>query len=658
MIINTLEVKNRFNKDNIFPENKISGNVLSSNVLKQSNKPTTWDFSFTAEQARNNYVIDNAKQNKKFLTSEISRIMQKDRTLLADAFYGEISEDNKFSKAGWYYLRKQNDTHSTINQINPRKFIRSYNEFYQQELASVPDVAQGKKSYLDERKTRGIRNEYNTEGSIDAYMEREIDAHFWSLKENQETISQVNQQALTTAKNNLIQTLNSNPLLMKHRDLIRFMDITDRILDNVDNTTYSKIYAHLDSLSEALRVNNPQKMQNAFNSLTEQVIPQWEKFILKPDLSKQAKKEQLVNGFKTSKSYQFMNNSGRMDLIFALQYFSLDQKAFLVEKFTNDALNENPTTHNFLNFLKDTIVSDKKKKIILNRVMDYVQIAENNFPSMKEQFIQSVRDQDNSAVLFGKNLGEVTVLEAILEQLPNKDEYPLVRLNELTDEDLNKLLDNIKPSWIDEKYKEACENEEAKYDVADNFDTLFKKLTFELDGKEVNMNEFLEKSFEKLYGKTDALQENGEKILKELLFTKELTIESAKASALEYNAIMNQMLKIVNILHEQNKDSEKMYLELTKVIDKLEAVFPNNHKEIMYVRSDLERLRDGIFNKNNALPAALMISSGVKIGSSVAAAIASGTTIATGGLALPILFLLLYGGVLASNIGKEFDKPC
>jgi hypothetical protein len=53
-----------------------------------------------------------------------------------------------------------------------------------------------------------------------------------------------------------------------------------------------------------------------------------------------------------------------------------------------------------------------------------------------------------------------------------------------------------------------------------------------------------------------------------------------------------------------------------------------------------------------------MISSGVKIGSSVAAAIASGTTIATGGLALPILFLLLYGGVLASNIGKEFDKPC
>ena len=97
---------------------------------------------------------------------------------------------------------------------------------------------------------------------------------------------------------------------------------------------------------------------------------------------------------------------------------------------------------------------------------------------------------------------------------------------------------------------------------------------------------------------------------------------------------------------------------MTKVIDKLEAVFPNNHKEIMYVRSDLERLRDGLFNKNNALPAALMISSGVKIGSSVAAAIASGTTIATGGLALPILFLLLYGGVLASNIGKEFDKPC
>ena len=65
MIINTLEVKNRFNKDNIFSENKISGNILSSNVLNQSNKPTAWDFSFTAEQARNNYVIDNAKQNKK-----------------------------------------------------------------------------------------------------------------------------------------------------------------------------------------------------------------------------------------------------------------------------------------------------------------------------------------------------------------------------------------------------------------------------------------------------------------------------------------------------------------------------------------------------------------------------------------------------------------
>jgi hypothetical protein len=40
MIINTLEVKNRFNKDNIFLENKISGIVLSSNVLNQSNKPT------------------------------------------------------------------------------------------------------------------------------------------------------------------------------------------------------------------------------------------------------------------------------------------------------------------------------------------------------------------------------------------------------------------------------------------------------------------------------------------------------------------------------------------------------------------------------------------------------------------------------------------
>lgn len=643
----------------------------TSNPLMQLNYQTTplkaqslrgvglGELSFKASQLQTDYVIEKAKINKKNIMNTISEILEKDRDIISSAFWGEVTEETKFSKPGWYLSIKNNhslDDNNIVSDMNPRKFVRLYNDIYNNQLVSVHDVAKGNKKYLDEQTNIDIKSAVDKNKNLDEYIVNKIDKSFAAVSQKKEPVLTVSDKAIVDEKKQVFfRMFHPNPLYMKPENVLEFLRIIDSVLDNVDNKTYNKICSDMYDLYDSLVVKDKDKMLQSFDSLQKEVLPVWEEQILTKQVLKEEEQQKMVSEFINSSFYNSINYDGKMGLIFVLPFFSLDEKAFLSERANVDLENNRPTTTTFLDFIRNTVVEDDKRRVIVQRVMEAVDIAEENFDAMKETFISDVRNQDKNSIIHSKKLDGVSILERVLDKLPLDDRHSLVVLNELTDEDLHKLLDEIKPLWIDEKYKEACKTEELKYDISDNFESVMSKLVLEVDGKEVGINEFLQDSFKDLFKQTDILQKNSEQALKDLYANYMLLLQHDMNELDRYTAIMEQLARTQQYLEKHSKESTELFVLLAKELDKIEQMFPGHKKEIRYTRTNFEKLKDGLINERNLIPFAFGAMQVPKVLAVTKAATVA--TAASGGLLVPIVLLSLYGLMIANNVRKEFKKP-
>ena len=127
-----------------------------------------------------------------------------------------------------------------------------------------------------------------------------------------------------------------------------------------------------------------------------------------------------------------------------------------------------------------------------------------------------------------------------------------------------------------------------------------------------------------------------------------------KRDTLKYKYIMEQMESLVYMLSAQNEDSKKLNIEISKVLDKLEKTFPDQSRDIVYVRSTFERIKDGI--KKSIFPGALALNTGSRLLHTLQAGVTAGAM--TGDPIMLSVLTLMYGFSAFSNIKKEFDKPC
>ena len=615
------------------------------------------EISFKAFN-ESDFIKQRATKNKHLILNSISEILEEDKRVISSAFWGEVTDETKFSKASWYIkLKNESKDENILENINLRKFIKLYNEFYKNNLSSAYEVAHKEKTYINEEKNNKIISHFEKNGNLDEYLEKVIDNYFIDYK-NQNNIPKenINNVLITQEKNKLYKILNTNPLLIKPEELEKFLKITNDVLEISNNKTYNAIVSSLMELSSALKNNKKESMINSFKELKNNVLPIWENQILTKKLSKKENNIKLIKDFKKSNYYEMINYDKKMGQIFELPFFSIEEKAFLVEQINKDMEISSPTSRTFLEFIKNTVIEDDKKKTIVQRVMNDMKIADENFILVKDKFIEDIRNKDEDSILLQKKLGNCTILELILDKIEIDERHPLIILNDLTDEDLNQLLDEIKPLWLNEKYKESCKREEAKYDIADNFESILNKLTIEENGKQIGINEFVEKAFSTVYGNLDILKQDSDKVIKEIMNNRSILITHDLRSKFEYTALMQQLSKITDILQEQSATSERLHTEISKILDKLEIIAPNKKKEIQYARSTLERLKDGIFNKQNLIPMVFGTQAAISLGTT-ATAVAAGAASA-GTLVLPIVLLAFYGLTVIGNIRREYKKEC
>lgn len=629
-----------------------NANVTVPVSMREQRTNVFSSISFKGQQAQNNFVVEQAKQSKSALNHAISEIMKKDRIIFSDSFYGEVSDENKFSKAGWYYTLKNNENSPAsrvVKNLNLRQYTDLYNNFYNSNLLSAYDVAQGRRKYLSDDLNNRIIKEYNEVGNLDNYFETRLDNYFETLNQKQVTGS-----ASDEVNERFVSAIKPNPLLMTPKNINYFMDVVDKMILDSDLNTVNDIYNNLEKLSSALHYKDKGLMLSSFAALTQKVVPFWEENILSPKVSEHEKNQNIINEFVKSPDYQILNNAKKMDLLFLFSDFSEEEKVFLINKFEKDKFKNQSQTVALFDFLNNTVPSLPKKKLIIKNIMENELIAEQNFDLMKQVFISDIRNKNENSAVLNKKISGISLIDRVNSQLPYEDDYAIKRLDKLTDEDLNNILDTLKPLWIDEKYKESCNLEVMKYDIADNFDSLNKQLTVNIDGNSVPLTEFLQSAFKNLEDKNIGLEKMSLSTLKKVAENQSLIIQNGAVSNAQYTYMMQQMLAIVEMLSAQNKDSELLYSQISKVLDKLEIMCPDNHRDIVYVKSTFEKIKDGLFNKQNLITGGIATGMAVKAGTAFAAKGAAALCDPTG--ITFALLALLYAGTVVNNVRKEFKK--
>ena len=179
-ISNNNYIRNKFHKNTNYSD-KLSAMNNQSNPLEYdfSRGLGLNEISFKASFNESDLIKKRATNNKHIILDSLSGIFESDKNLINDAFWGEVTHESKFSKASWYIkLKNDSSNNSVFENLNIRKFIKLYNEFYKNHLSSAYLVAHNEKTYIDKDKTDQIISHFEKNGNLDKYIEESLDNYF------------------------------------------------------------------------------------------------------------------------------------------------------------------------------------------------------------------------------------------------------------------------------------------------------------------------------------------------------------------------------------------------------------------------------------------------------------------------------------------------
>ena len=127
---------------NIFAISNINPRVKMQSSKKSEITVTNHhQVNFRGIVKYNDEKINQIAESKKFILDSVSKIFEKDREIINEHFLGEVAEQDKFSKLGYYLTIKENDTvlNEYFQSKNLRQLSKEYSDFYNSNLKSYPN---------------------------------------------------------------------------------------------------------------------------------------------------------------------------------------------------------------------------------------------------------------------------------------------------------------------------------------------------------------------------------------------------------------------------------------------------------------------------------------------------------------------------------------
>lgn len=638
----TFKTHSLFEKRNRFDSDSINNNI---------------NISFSGNESFNDVMVKNIKNSQYALSDEISSIFRKDRVIISNDFTGQIIEKDKFSKLGYYLNlkeKKDDKIYDYLKSQNLRILNKEYNDFYNSHLKSYTSVQDGKKRFLDDSLNIQLKN-----SNIDKTIEKRLDEFF--LQKSQERIEKTQNfdylntdfaQKRIKAFDSIIK---ENPLMMPEENLHKVFVLIDKQLENADKSKYNSIYENLDNLSEALYSKNKELLLTSWQKLTDDVKDFYKTDYLREISEQKDSKVKKIDGFIASDNYKILNNKSNLLMLFEYRgsgELSLSEKEFLIDKYQQAQKDKKSYGIDMLDFLVEKPANNKIRKQIVKNLAESQEFAKENFDELKLLFVDCVNNKDYESAVFNIKIGTKNLSDIVLQEL-NIDTYNMSQknkvdyLSKIADEDLSKIVEKSRKSWMDEKFIDALNLESDKYDMAKQTENILKNITLEVDGKTVGINEFVDESFQNLFGQNADLKKLSEESIKQILINKKLIMENTEQGKKEYNCLMNQMTSLMQTLSNHDKKSELFHMQISKELDKIEMNCPWLQPQVKDTRNAFQKVKDGLLNMNSVMSGTflfksltLLMSTGEPISATISAS----------------LMAILYGGNIIKNIKNEFKK--
>lgn len=525
--------------------------------------------------SKSQYIFPNnqTKEVLNYLKTEISKTFQVDKNFINKHYFGNIDNENKFLKYGYYALISENKSNLNIRQLN-----QNYEYFYNKNLKSLYDVGSGRKKYskitLDNNKSvnswfkylnvsdistlnNKIREEYQA-GNLDNLVKYSIQNNF-----------NENYQKLPIHK---VYTkdidFRSNILSLNQEKIHSIFIIINDYINNSSKKEYSEIYKYLDEFADGVYSQNETIITNSYNKIINIIKP----FYDNNHKIREIQESKLIKDFENSEIYKNLNRNFNLDLLFKTDILSNEEKIFLISK------KDKNYGIDLYKFLIDNPTNNKIRKQIINNLILAENADKQAFKIMKKIFISDINSGNT------KNITP-KLLDSVINQTDRNslnfisNEDKIEYLKQFPDEELNFLLENIKEDWLKKRAEEAFEFEANKYDIDSRVNNLTKDITIKIDNTKIDLSNIIKELTENLSQKINT----SEKSIANLLGRHDSNMVRQI-----YNQ-NRQMEKITEILCSNTQESREIKKQISLVLDKIEQNSPDKKKEVDMCRVGLRK---------------------------------------------------------------------
>lgn len=593
-------------------------------ALPKKNKSITPKYhnqmvTFKGIEKYNDEQFNQMTESKNFILDSVSKIFEKDREIINNHFLGEISEQNKFSKLGYYLSLKENNVvlAEYLESRNLRQLSKEYDNFYNSKLKSYPKVVNNEKKYLS---GLSITNE-----NLDNILETELDKYFTNkmseTSSKQKDESHLNDLYIQKRLNDFTLLFRENPLFIPKDKIKIIFDVINKQLDTVNKQKYNEIYENLNNLSEALYTKDKALMTDSWKSIKDSTIDFYKNEYLKAVFDDKNSKVQKLENFVNSPTYQILNQNNKLALLFEYRgsgELTLSEKTFLIEKLNQANNDKKSYGMDMLDFLVNKPANNKIRKQIVKNLVESQEFANDNFNDLKNIFVEDINHKNYDSNIFKQTINRMNIVDLVLEDMniehmfmseKNKVDY----LSTIADEDIAKSLEKLRKSWLEEKFVQTLNFESDKYDMSKQTDMLISALTVNHNGENIPINEFLEDMFKTVYGQNADLKQISENILEfEKANNKNLQGLFIQNKS-QYDAVMSQLESVIKTLAKNNASSEAYLMKISKELDRLEMNCPWLKPQVKDTRSTLAKIKDGLFNPRTLMSGGFAISAISKI---------------------------------------------
>lgn len=276
-----------------------------------------------------------------------------------------------------------------------------------------------------------------------------------------------------------------------------------------DNNEVQQIHDYIGILSdmlytptlepkEQLNENEIKAINAIWTKLTAIAKKEWMEVHYKQIVEQQQNHYVSVGEYLLGTKSKQIENTNIIDTFFSSTTVPIHQKAYLANIAQSDI------GYDLCKFLSDYVPTNIARQRVLENMTDSEQTSIEIYNDIKESFISATVDNDYQNPVFVNKINNISLLDLVLSKLDgnnesefNNIEQKVKKINEYPLEDLLSVLDDVKKIYIKEQTAKAFQYEANKYDMASQFDRLFKDVEVEIDGKKYSIIDIVEnRSFE------------------------------------------------------------------------------------------------------------------------------------------------------------------